>query len=180
MNIKSYRDAVIEAIKAAMPEFREVEKHGGTFTEEQLKRYAMKAPACRVAFLGIKKNGTSSTGESKGPAMFAAYVIADDRKGAESFDVALDLSEKLAGVIHGNVYGTRAGAALVEGIENLFTLGSEKQGLTIAAVTFATELRFGVHTYLQDDPSPVGVGISSYDMAMLGIGGEAYTPGSER
>lgn len=143
-----YREAVIEAIAAAFPALQEVKSHGGTFSEAQLKRYSDKAPCVRVAILGVQKNQLISTGEMRGPVRMAAYVIAEDIAKAQSFDVAMALAEQIAGFIQGNAFAyPRAGMANVTEVQNLFSLESEKRGITIVAAAWQADVRIGVDTY---------------------------------
>lgn len=182
-HLKAYRDAAIATIEAADLGFREIGPHGGTFTEAQLMHYSLKAPACRVAFLSVPKPKKLGTGELYGPANLAAYVIADDRKGGkQSFDVSLEMAEALAGIIDGNTFGVeRGGMAQVTGIENLFTLSADKKGVTIAAVTFSADVRFGVNSYELDSlrMAPVETGMTLSELEILGLAGESsgFVPG---
>lgn len=150
--INDYRDTVLAAIRTAIPEFREVKAHGGMFTADQIKRFSMKAPACRVAFLGIPRENALPTGELNGPATFCAYVIAQDKPGKESWDVATELCEALAGLINGNNFGfARSNPADVLEIDNLYAMQEEKVGYTLMAVSWRQEIRFGPNTYATDE-----------------------------
>lgn len=146
-----YRDAAIAAIKAQFPDLREVDKHGGVFSEAQLQRYSLKAPCARVAILGIQKASLSSTGELDGPLRMAAYVIAQDVGRNDSFDVAMALAEQIAGFVQGNAFGyARAGMANVLEVQNLFSLDSDKKGVTIVGVAWSADVRFGIDTFALD------------------------------
>lgn len=163
-HLLGYREAVIEAIATAFPALQEVKSHGGTFTEAQLKRYSDKSPCVRVAILGVHKNQLVSTGEMRGPIRMAAYVIAQDISGkVQSFDVAMALAEQVAGFIQGNAFGyERAGMANITEVQNLFSLESEKRGITIVAAAWQADVRIGVDTYALDagDDDLLGVTIN--------------------
>src|SRR5262245_10595251 len=101
MIIREYRDAVINLIETGVPELREVSSSPGMFNEESIKRFAMKTPVCKVAFLGVRRMEQLSTGEWRGPVTMCAYIIAEDEPPLESFDYATDLAEQVAAVIEG-------------------------------------------------------------------------------
>lgn len=154
-HIVALRDVILDAIREAVPEFAEVSPHGGMFTADQIKRFALRAPACRLAFLGVPREEVNDTGELRGPVTFCAYIIAQDMKWngkrAESWDVAAELAERLAGFVQGNTFGyARSGAAEVMEIDNLFAMQEEKVGYTLMAVSWRQMLRFGVNTYAAD------------------------------
>lgn len=146
------RNAVIESIIANVPELREVLPHGGVFTEESMRVFAQLAPAARVAFLDTNNVRLIDTGEMVGDAEFACYLVAEDDPPFESHDVALMLAEKVAAHINGRdhdaVYG---GIALVKQIKSLASVRSEVSGVTLFAITYVQQIRFGTDFTLSEE-----------------------------
>lgn len=162
--IRDYRDAVLATITAAMPEFKDIGPAPGTFTDEMIKRFAMKSPACKVAWIGHRRTDMLSTGEIVGPIRMAAYIITEDEPPIDSFDVAMDLAEKLAGVIEMNSFDfPRANPAVVEEIQNLYSFTGERRGTSLAAVSWEQQLRIGVNLYELDTADELVMGTHNPD-----------------
>ncbi len=177
----AHRTAVIEYIKGQIPEFREVSSHGGTFTEDALKRFSAMAPACKIALLGMQGGTELDTGEMSGPQLMAAFVLCEDEPPLESYDVATIFVERLIEVINGSALGTpRGGMAQVREWQNLFSMSSERAGTTLMGVTWNQDVRFG-KDYSTDDTMPWWAQNQGIDESALsnvtGIGAEfAFSP----
>ena len=165
-----YRDAVITAIKDEFDELRQVSAHGGTFSEKQLEHYSMKSPCALVAILGTdRKLDFLSTGEYQGPVMMAAYVVAEDRGKYESHDVAIALAERIAGFLTttGVAY-EYAGPAMPKRIENLFSIEYDRKGVSIVALVWEVEVRFGRDTYTVESGDDDYEGVTLTDLNIIG------------
>jgi hypothetical protein len=150
--LRNHRNAVIEYLKGKIPEFREITPHGGTFSEESLKRFATIAPAAKVSVLGMQSMETLANGQVMGPAICAVYVIAEDEPPLESWDVAMIFIERLVQVINGQPIGSAlAGAAQVKEWQNLFSMEGEHKGSTLMALTWTQEISFGTNYDPEDE-----------------------------
>jgi hypothetical protein len=148
MRLRTYREAVVNGLHAAVPALRDVQPHGGRFNLDELKRYSVNAPAARVAFAGMKPVGFDNVGRLIGPVSMAVYLITTGKDGDA---LLLDLIEDVANVIRMNQWGlTDISAAKVETIENLYSSGAEAQGVYLAGITFEQQLTFGSNLYERD------------------------------
>jgi len=141
MRLRTYREAVVSGLRAALPALRDVQPHGGRFNLDELKRYSVNAPAARVAFAGMKPVGLDNAGRIIGPVNMAVYLITAGRDGDA---VLLDLIEDATAAIRLNQWGlSDISAAKVETIENLYSSGAEAQGVYLAGITFEQQIAFG-------------------------------------
>ena len=141
MRLRTYREAVVSGLRAALSALRDVQPHGGRFNLDELKRYSVNAPAARVAFAGMKPVGLDNVGRIIGPMHMAVYLITAGRDGDA---VLLDLIEDAAAVIRLNRWGlSDISAARIDAIENLYSSGAEAQGVYLAGITFEQQLAFG-------------------------------------
>jgi phage gp37-like protein len=148
MRLRTYREAVVSGLRAALPALRDVQPHGGRFNLDELKRYSVNAPAARVAFAGIKPVTLDNVGRLIGPVNMAVYLITAGRDGDA---VLLDLIENAASVIRMNQWGLAdISAARIETIENLYSSGTEAQGVYLAGITFDQQLAFGGNPFERD------------------------------
>ena len=148
MRLRTYREAVVSGLRAALPALRDVQPHGGRFNLDELKRYSVNAPAARVAFAGMKPVGLDNVGRLIGPVNMAVYLITAGKDGDA---VLLDLIEEAASAIRMNQWGlSDISAAKVETIENLYSSGAEAQGVYLAGITFEQQLALGSNLYEQD------------------------------
>jgi hypothetical protein len=160
--LRSFRDAAVEHIKANVPHFRDVGPSGGILSEQALKRYAMLAPSCRVAMLGMSNVERQSSGMLRGPAHCIAYIVAEDEPPVESWDVALMLAEKVIDALEGVHTGyPGAGIAQVKEFQNMFSLDGEVKGLSLMGVAWDQDLEFGPNFHdstMKDWSDQLGLG----------------------
>ncbi|PZO03984.1 MAG: hypothetical protein DCF29_10890 [Alphaproteobacteria bacterium] len=124
------RDAVVDAIKAALPTFG-VEGHLGRFSAADLKTFLTFAPAVRVAVLGLRDPAAAGlTGEDlDATAVLGIYVVTKDGVGKLTRDTAaLAAVERILRLAMGARWGLAfALPAQPGGAQNLFS------GETLAA-----------------------------------------------
>jgi len=72
------RDAVVASLKVKLGSTVDVDSHGGTFDTAEVKRFATKAPAVRVAITGVGRTSRYADGRLKLPVRFAAVVFTRD------------------------------------------------------------------------------------------------------
>lgn len=147
MKLLEYRAAVIAHIKAQVPTLRSVDKHGGIFTRDSLKRHSVKSPAARIAVFGINKMERNNAGQFVGPISVSCYVIC---KGKNALDDCIDYAETIAGEVDTETFGLDNCAAAM--IENIDVLHSEDaDGIALAAVGWTQEITFGVDRHAEDE-----------------------------
>jgi hypothetical protein len=71
-------DAICARLRDRLPGVRSVERHGGSFDLEELKRIAVQAPCVRVALVGCGRAERESSGELVLPLSLALVVVARD------------------------------------------------------------------------------------------------------
>jgi hypothetical protein len=77
-DLVALRSAIVASLAAKLGATIDVDEHGGTFNEAELKRFATKAPAVRVAIVGVGKASRFADGRLRVPVRFAAVVVTRD------------------------------------------------------------------------------------------------------
>lgn len=140
------RQAVIDAISAALPNFK-IEGHLGRFAPADLSRFLISAPAVRVAILGLGKGElvTDDDGPTiwDGEARLAVYVVTKDVGARLARDeVATAAVEAIviraAGATWGLPFTRPAGAA--DG-QNLFSDETLQKGVALWGVNIPQPVR---------------------------------------
>lgn len=72
--------AVIDAIRAAFPQIKDIEGHPGEFTEDELRRFRVGRVALRVAILDVPEVQAAGTGLRAATATCGLFVVATDRR----------------------------------------------------------------------------------------------------
>ncbi len=166
------RDAVVASLSANIPELKDVQPHGGRFTLDDLKRYSLKAPAARVAFVGLRPSQLNSAvalgvvpaqlwsfvglrpsqlnsaGQLVGPVQFMIALIT---KGASADRDGLRLAERVADWVQFSTWGlSNIEAAQVTGVENLYNTEVDSSGVCLLAVSFSQRIAFGTNRAIED------------------------------
>jgi hypothetical protein len=139
---------------------RSVAAHGGSFDEQELKRYALEAPAVRVVLVGMGRVGRYGTGEMIAPLHFAAVCVARDEAKAGVGVVGKDaacaaLAASVALIVDANRWGWGAtpegpgmvGAPLDLEARNEYSGSLDNKGVALWQVTWTHELRLGRNRY---------------------------------
>jgi len=143
MSILSMREAIKTTIASELADsFNTVDTYGGRFNLEELRRWAGRAPAALVACLG----GTSFElfgGEKYATIRWAVFVLTTSRSVVPRDDAALALVESVAALVldessaaAGRWGEDDAGPIARGAIENLYTGGLDKSGVSLWAVTW--------------------------------------------
>ena len=151
-------DAIIAAGNAALQgKVREMEALPGRMSLRVLQTIAALAPAVYVAYLGGRTRGAAQDGVSHA-AVFAVYIVVDhaDSKTRGRGDArqigAYDILNVLLPMLN-NFTIKDVGTMQFKGIENLFSVELDKQGVLIYAATFEVPMSF---EYLADETALSG------------------------
>ena len=163
------RDAVVASLKNSLAGIS-VEAHGGTFSLEEIKRYATLAPAVRVAIVGCGRGSRFADGRWMAPVHFAAVVITRDAVGAEKIPrdaAALALVAALELTIASNRFGLE-GVRQPENLDarNEYSGAVDQFGVAIWQVTWTSPALIGA----PGDPANAAV----KQLVEALVNGEAY------
>ena len=134
-DIKLTRDAIVNAIKTALPDLYTVEAHGGRFDLKELTRWGKQAPAVLVAAVSVPAiaDGPTNIAEVR----WVAYLVTRDTPQATRDVAALDFSEALLRLVRKNTWNldntqnpTRVAA------ENLYSGQLDRHGIALWAVSW--------------------------------------------
>lgn len=167
MRFKELRQAILDRIKAELPDLRAVDPHPGRFNLDELKRIATRLPAVRVALMGAPTVNILETGENEAALKLAAFIVTGDRRQLPKEDSALAIVESLLVLIPAQRWGVKGvhDARMVKA-DNLFSGNVERQGVAMWAVTWEQSIRIGSDVwgggvlpsgvYVSDDPDNFG------------------------
>ena len=138
-----FRTRVIDKIREAVPELREIDWYDGVFDEKDIEAWSLKTPCC---FVSVNRAPTSpiSTGELNIPLHCTAVVIADDHTVRDGDEVCWEIIEKMAIFCHHNTFGDPNAAAANEVVfERISDPAMRREGVAIGAVRFTAGLTVG-------------------------------------
>lgn len=175
------RDRIVAELSRRMTTIRSVEAHGGTFDMDEVKRFALAAPAVRVAMLGIGRISRYGTGELLAPVNFAAVCVARDEAKAGVGVIPKDIgcaaiAAQATLIVDGNRWGWAAsgdGPGMV-GVpeelqaENLYSGQIDKTGVALWQVTWTQVIRLGA---TREDALAL--------LSQLIVNGEAFVEGAD-
>jgi hypothetical protein len=152
LRLNAYRQAVADAIRNGVPDFRDVKVHVGSFGVETLERFVQNPPAARISFLGMRSLKRNNVGQLTGPCTMAVFVFAKDPYANQAYAPVLDLAEKTADFIDMNTFGLDyAAACYVTDIEPIYSEALDKIGSGLVTITFRQEVTIGRSRDLIDD-----------------------------
>lgn len=134
-DIKLTRDAIVSAIKTALPDLYTCEAHGGRFDLNELNRWSKQAPAVLVAAVSVPsiEDGPTRIAEVR----WVAYLVTRDTAQSTRDVAALDYSEALMRLVRKNTWQldethnpTRVAA------ENLYSGQLDRHGIALWAVSW--------------------------------------------
>jgi len=145
MSLLLYREAVIAAIHAALPELRDVSPHEGRFSADSLKRFTARAPGVRLAVLALENPSPTSSGETDWMVRSAAFVVTKNMPGLKKDAAALNIVQALVTLITDNRFGLAfAKGASPPKAQTMMSTDLGKSGATIWVVEWTQSLRLGV------------------------------------
>jgi phage gp37-like protein len=178
MILTQLRDKIVAGIKTAAPSLKEVKEHGGRFGLAEIKAAATKAPAARVACLGL--SGIEFEGAvAKARSVWGVFIVAADQVASRRDAVALAMVATLGAVLPGNCWTLEAsvdGARDVRA-DNLFSRELDRQGVSLWALTFNHLVDLGrvdpadlddfVRAYVDYDLAPTDGTVDAIDQIIL-------------
>lgn len=144
MSLVTLRTAIVAGINTGLPSLRDCSAHGGRFSLKELKATAAKAPAVRVACLGINDFVAVPAGV-EAMTVWGAFVITRDQPGVGRDAVALTLLAALGVLVPANCWGKSAIASGAVGVrgDNLFSSEIDAQGVALWALTWRHQVTLG-------------------------------------
>lgn len=143
MSLIACRDGIVAAIKAAIPALKEVKSHAGRFDLAELQRLAAKAPAVRVACLGVL-SAKATPGCVEITVSWAAFVIAKDQRGLKRDAAALALITAIMPTIPGNLWGLdNVDAPDKIRADNLYSGKLDQKGVALWGVRWQQDMQLG-------------------------------------
>lgn len=144
MSLLDLRDAIVDQVKATFPELRECSGHAGRFDLEELKRFLLSAPAVRVAVVSVRNIEGTGTGQARGDADMAAFIVTRDTSKLPKEDAAMAMADSLAPLVVENDWGLAgAGAARDVKAQNLYSAAIDRTGVALWAVSWSQQVELG-------------------------------------
>jgi len=127
-------DALVKLVTDNFPTgiLKEVGKLPGRLNDEMLKRFMTTQPSVYFAFVGGRPSMQSQ--DARFDASWVAYVVTG-REDDPRVPGPDDIMDVLIPLIHNHTI-VDVGTLLCKGIDNLFSIGKDKKGARIHAVTF--------------------------------------------
>lgn len=144
MSLLTIRQAIVDAIAAALPGVH-VESHGGRFDSvEEIKRHAGRGRAVLVAITGLKNLEAGGDGISA-DLVVAAFVVTGDRPNAPRDAAALALIQSVAALVPGNRWGLEdaEGAPQPPEADNLYAASLDKVGVALWGLAWKQRFSLG-------------------------------------
>ncbi|WP_273792380.1 hypothetical protein [Brucella anthropi] len=137
--INEFRGAVVNTIKAALPNLRECSAQFGRFDLDQLETTSVQSPAVRV---GILKSKITATASAQHEALLscAAFAVTD---GKDRDNTAWAIAEAVSCLLATNqMFGlTKLGTPTEISIQPVISAGIRSRGAAIIAVEWQQQLR---------------------------------------
>jgi phage gp37-like protein len=147
VKIVSYRNDLIQGIKAFLPSLRTCELWDGKFDIGQLEGRSTVMPAVYVSVLGIPNSVDSGDGCLDTTLRIGVFVLTAEAHKLSKADASINIVEGLAGwLVKSNIYGAGYTTGVVSNIraENLYVArDSEAKGATCWALTYDIIIRIG-------------------------------------
>lgn len=146
MSLLALRTAIVDTLKADVPAVKDIDGHGGRFGLDELKRWAVKAPAIRVAVLGLRDFSEQPQGKFRGTARIGLFLLTKDTPGSERSAAALAIVDALIQKIPGNTWGMDQTVNTPKAMrgENLYGAELDKSAIALWALAWEQEAELGV------------------------------------
>lgn len=145
MSLVAVRDAMVAAIRAALPPAVSVAAHAGRFDEAELARCAVASHAVLVACLGVV--GVSARGgEAAADVLWGAFLVAGPgKRGADPQTVALTLLPPLLACVEGNRWGRGEAETRPEALkaDNLYSARLDGNAVALWAASWRQRITIG-------------------------------------
>lgn len=133
--LASLPQLICDRINTHLPDLRECEPHPGRFDLKELKAFMAKAPAVRVALLGIDRPREAGGPTWAHPVRFAAFIITKGTGALEGDAAAIAIAQAVVTLINGQRWGSNClGQPESLRAQNLYSAGIRKQGVFLWAV----------------------------------------------
>ena len=156
----TYRRMIGDAVRAAMPELKDVSGHPGRFDLEELRRTSVRAPAVRIAILGAPRIGEVSDERIRATLSMAAFVITKDAPGLPRDEAAVNITEGLIRLVSLNQWQADGQAGFGIGLpeeiraDNVFAAATDRAGVALWAVSWKQTLVLGESIFTPDGVMP--------------------------
>jgi hypothetical protein len=137
------RAAIVATLAAALNNRVEVVAHSGRFTEAELSAFMIKAPAVRVAVLGVGAITSCATGGFDADVQVGIYIATKDEAAKLDRDAqSLGLVEGVLVTAHHARWGLDfCHPAAPAGAQNLYTETGRQKGVSLWAVDLIQKIR---------------------------------------
>ena len=176
------RAAIVASLAAALPGL-DIAAHGGNFSEAELQRFSIRAPAIRVCMTEISKIDYAVTGQIEVTLHLAIVLVAKDQAqaGSPTLDrdgAALNLVAAVLPLLNGQTFGLdNVSTPIGLGARNEFSGALDKTGIALWQITFAMLLRLGISAF--DTTGEVLTALVVAGTPFAGtLGGVAVPPGA--
>lgn len=163
MSLVETRTAIKDAIKAALPELRQCEIHGGQFDLDELKRFLTVTPSIRLAMLATPRLTPENSGGIDVDLRLAAFIVTRDAGALAREDAALNIAQAILLLVHGNHWGLDyAHPARDVASRALYSGPVDRTGAALWSVNWNQTVRIGADAFLEDGvlPDSLYVGVS--------------------
>jgi len=152
MIIHALRDAVIAALKSALPE-ASVSGHGGTFTEDELKRYAARTPALFVSVSDVSAIGFQGSAALGDVGMGIALLVGPGKKGQPADAVALAMLPVVLRTIAGQRWGLPDVEGKPDGLQaqNLYSAQLDAGYIALWGISWRQHVALGAGLRSKDE-----------------------------
>lgn len=143
-NLPALRAAVVARLREKIPGVTSIEPHGGTFDETELRKFALLAPAIRVACMGFDSVERHATGMLRLPVHFAAVVITRDRPDTDRDTQAMLIANAVTLAVYGHRFGLE-GVYQPEGLRgaNEYSATLQSAGVAMWQVVWTSPVLIG-------------------------------------
>lgn len=159
-------ERLVKVLETAHPEFRDVGRHHGRMTPEQIKDLVVFSPALRIGPFGKISTMKLASGETELTVPFAAAVIASEGNNLDSQDKAIKQALAISGTLNGYAPGRAdedrnwpalPGVGLCHDVAIDIAAGTdlEEEGIAVWAALFKVCITVGADRAYAEATAPV-------------------------
>lgn len=143
--------AAVNHLAASLPEGVSCELYAGEFSDGEVSRASVRAPAVLVACLSVRRKDLVETEEYDFVCHLAAYCMTRHHGGrGERFLAATGLAELVAAHLEGRRFGlTGLAPARVTAMDNLYAKALDRASVALMAVTWQQVIRMGEDVFAE-------------------------------